>query len=42
MHARAQVAGRQTAMTQVPAPFLDSFLHRNPVNQALQAAAARA
>lgn len=30
---------RQTALPQVPAPFIDSFLHRNPVNCALLAAA---
>ena len=41
---RALMAGadwvRQQALPQVPAPFIDSFLHRNPVNRDLLAAAA--
>ena len=31
---------RAQALPEVPAPFIDSFLHRNPVNQALLALAA--
>jgi hypothetical protein len=32
---------RSHALPHVPVPFLDSFLHRNPVNRELLAAAAR-
>jgi hypothetical protein len=32
---------RSHALPQVPVPFLDSFLNRNPVNRDLLAAAAR-
>jgi hypothetical protein len=35
-----QVWVRQQALPQVPAPFIDSFLHRNPVNRELLATAA--
>ncbi len=33
---------RRRALPQVPAPFIDSFLHRNPVNRELLALAGAA
>jgi hypothetical protein len=39
--ARAHAWVRETAQAHVPEPFLDSFLHRNPVNRELMTLAQR-